>query len=112
MLRMTRDRALKPGELALAAAWMIGVELWLYPDVNEEFEEKQDLARISREHRPMIPGACTRMRGIENRDCTQGDRTRTRAGLICRPFGGSTRSLHPTRTSKLQPGSEWRMACR
>ena len=110
MLRMTRDRALKPGELALAAAWMIGVELWLYPDVNEEFEEKQDLAPISREHPPtgrLHAHARDREPGLH-----QGDRTRTRAGLICRPFGGFTRSLHPTRTSKLQPGSEWRMACR
>src|SRR5215210_5776388 len=74
MLRMNSDRALKPGELALAAAWMIGMGLWLYPDVNEEFEEKQYLARIAREHPPMIRGDCTRMRGIENRDFIREDK--------------------------------------
>jgi hypothetical protein len=52
MLRMTVDRTLSLMGLALAVAWVIGMGVWLYPDVREEFEEKQYLARMAQEHRP------------------------------------------------------------
>jgi hypothetical protein len=74
MLRMTGDRTLSRVGLALAVAWMIGMGLWLYPDVKEEFTEKQYLARIAKEHPPMIPTECIRARGVENRDFIREDK--------------------------------------
>jgi hypothetical protein len=68
MLRMTVDRTLSLMGLALAVAWVIGMGVWLYPDVREEFEEKQYLARMAQEHPPMIPTECIRARGVKNRD--------------------------------------------
>src|SRR3954468_13325181 len=68
VLRMAGYRTFSLVWLALTMAWVIGMGLWLYPDVKEEFEEKQYLARIAKERPPMITGDCTRMRGIESRD--------------------------------------------
>jgi hypothetical protein len=41
MLRLCGDQARKAAALALALAWMIGMGLWLYPEVKEEFEKKR-----------------------------------------------------------------------
>src|SRR3954454_3563270 len=112
MLRMTVDRTLSLMGLALAVAWVIGMGVWLYPDVREEFEEKQYLARMAQEHPPMIPTECITARGLRTETSFAKTSTWIDAGLTCRPFGGSTRSLRPTRMSKPQPGIERRMGCR
>src|SRR3954453_19562597 len=68
-----------------------GEGLWLYPDVKEEFEEKQYLARIAKERPPMITGDCTRMRGIESRDFIREDKNPDRCWVDLLTF----RRLYP-----------------
>lgn len=91
VLRMAGDRTFSLVWLALTMAWVIGMGLWLYPDVKEEFEEKQCLARIAKERPPMITGDCTRMRGIESRDFIREDKNPDRCWVDLLTF----RRLYP-----------------
>jgi hypothetical protein len=91
VLRMAGYRTFSLVWLALTMAWVIGMGLWLYPDVKEEFEEKQYLARIAKERPPMITGDCTRMRGIESRDFIREDKNPDRCWVDLLTF----RRLYP-----------------
>lgn len=59
--------------LALASSWCTAAAIYLYPDVNQEIEEKRYLHRVEKLHTPVLSIECTRARGIENRDYIRED---------------------------------------
>jgi hypothetical protein len=105
MLRLCGDQARKAAALALALAWMIGMGLWLYPEVKEEFEKKRYLARIAKEHPPMIPSECIRMRGIENQDFIREDKNPDRCWVDLPTF----RRLYPELAPHTDEGASARI---
>ena len=58
---------------AVALTWVIGSSLYLYPDVNEEVEEKRYLHRVEKLHTPVLSIDCAQARGTENRDFIRED---------------------------------------
>jgi hypothetical protein len=60
-------------ETAVALIWVIGSSLYLYPDVNEEIDEKRYLHRVEKLHTPVLSIDCARARGVENRDYIRED---------------------------------------
>jgi hypothetical protein len=66
----TRPRAIL---IAGILVWIAASGAWTVPGILEEIGEKRYLARIAREHPPMIRTECHRARGVENQDFIRED---------------------------------------
>jgi hypothetical protein len=71
---------------ALALVWGAGAALYVYPDVQEEIEEKRYLDAVEKQHLHVLSIDCARARGIENRDLIGEDTDPTQCWLTIPGF--------------------------
>ena len=88
---MKQSRRFRLIGLFLASIWMLGAGTYAYPGVKNEWAEQSHLAEVTREHPPVIPTECSRVRGVENRDFVREDNTSDRCWVDLASF----RRLYP-----------------
>jgi len=88
---MKQSRSLRLIGLFLASIWMLGAGTYAYPGVKNGWDEQSHLAEVTREHPPVIPTECSRVRGVENRDFVREDNTSDRCWVDLASF----RRLYP-----------------
>jgi hypothetical protein len=71
---------------AVSLIWVVGSSLYLYPDVNEEIDEKRYLPRVEKLHTPVLSIDCARARGVENRDYIREDADRNQCWMTIPAF--------------------------
>ena len=88
---MKQSRSLRLIGLLLASIWMLGAGTYAYPGVKNAWDEQSHLAEVAKEHPPVIPTECSRVRGVENRDFVREDNTSDRCWVDLASF----RRLYP-----------------
>lgn len=98
---MKQSRRFRLIGLFLASIWMLGAGTYAYPGVKNEWDEQSHLAEVTREHPPVIPTECSRVRGVENRDFVREDNTSDRCWVDLPSF----RRLYPEIASETDEGA-------